>query len=62
MNIFGAVFSVFADVFLTGRQAAAERQQQGPAGVAYDEELKRQYDAYYKAHGTADGFEYKDPA
>lgn len=66
MNIFQAIGSVFSLVFLEGRRAAEEREQQGPEGRAYDKWLgehgyEAQYQAYMKAHGTNNGFVYKDP-
>jgi hypothetical protein len=62
MNIFSAIGSFFASFFTEGERAHEEDAQAGAEGVAYDAELKRQYDAYYKVHGTADGFQYHDPA
>lgn len=61
MNPFSAIGSLFASWFLTGQRAAEEREQQGSEGAAYSDDLKAQYDAYYKAHGTSEGFVYKEP-
>ena len=66
MNLFSALFDLVAGVFLTAKQAQDERDQQGPEGRAYDKWLAEhgydgQYQAYYKEHGTHDGFVYKDP-
>ncbi len=66
MNLFQAISGFFANYFLVGQQAAKEREQQGPGGRAYDKWLadngyEAQYQAYMKAHGTNEGFLYKDP-
>lgn len=58
MNIFSGICAFFASLFLEGKRADEEREQQGPEGVAYGDALQRETMAHYKAKGTFDGFDY----
>jgi hypothetical protein len=60
MNPFSALFNAITGVFLTGQQAAAEREQQGSKGRSYDAALKASGDAYYRKHGTYDGWSFDE--
>jgi hypothetical protein len=60
VNPLKAIWSFITLTWLTGSQAEAEREQEGPQGVAYDEALKRSGEAYYKKHGTYEGWEFDD--
>jgi hypothetical protein len=60
MNIFKAVGSLFGLVSRTVSQAGKEREQMGPEGRAYSDALKASGDAYYKKHGTYEGWAFDD--
>lgn len=65
MNIFRAIWGLVKLWFWTEEQGKKEREQMGPEGRAYDKWLDKhgyeaQYQAYFKKHGTHDGFVYKD--
>lgn len=60
MKLFQAIGSLFALVFSTTSRAEDEREQMGPEGRAYDAALTKSCDAYYKKHGTMDGWKFDD--
>jgi hypothetical protein len=62
MNIFKAVGSLFGLVSRAASQAGKEREQMGPDGRAYADALKASGDAYYKKHGTYEGWVFDDKA